>query len=83
VVATATLNVPKVSAAKRYKLKKVTKALKAGEKAKLKFKLGKKVRKAAKRALAKGKKPKATIKVSAVDGAKNSTSKTLRVKLKK
>ena len=81
--ASGSLTVPKVSASKRYKLKKVSKSLKAGEKGKLKLKLSKKVRNKAKRALRKRKKVSAKVTVSATDAAGNVTSKTLKIKLKR
>ena len=74
---------PKVSASKSYKLKKVSKSLKAGEKGTLKLKLSKKVRNKAKRALRKRKKVSAKVTVTATDAAGNVTCKTLKIKLKK
>lgn len=81
--ASGTINVPGASAAKRFKLKKVTRSLAAGQTAKLKLKLGKKVRGAAKRALRRGKRVTAEIKVTAKDSAGNSATKNLNVRIKK
>ena len=79
VVASASVNVPGASAAKKFKLKTVTKTLAAGQKVKLKVKLSTKALKAARRARGRGKKITAKVSVAATDAAKNTTTRTASV----
>ncbi|MEX0993426.1 MAG: hypothetical protein WDZ37_05455 [Solirubrobacterales bacterium] len=78
-----TLTVPKVSTAKNYKLKQVSKSLTAGRKVAIKLKFTKKVIKAVRRALRARKKVRAKVTVSARDAAGNSSSTSLKIKIKK
>ena len=80
ITATGKLTVPNTS--KVYKLKKVTKTITAGGKVKLKLKVGKKARKAAKAALADDLKVKASLTVVAADASGNKTTKKRKVRLK-
>jgi hypothetical protein len=75
-----TLSVP--GASKTYKLKKATKSIAGGGKAKLKLKLSKKARKAAKRALRRHRKVKAKVRVTVTDAAGNKASENRTIRLK-
>ena len=79
--AKGTVAVP--GAAKVFKLRPATKKIAAGGKAKLKLKFAKKTLKAVKRALAKRKKLKAKLTVTANDVGGNSTTKKQTVRLKR
>jgi hypothetical protein len=81
--ATGGVSAPVVAAARRFKLRKASLPIAKGTKAKLRLKLSKKARRAAKRALLKRKKVTAKIKVTVRDSTGNTTTKrrTLRLKL--
>jgi hypothetical protein len=81
-IATGTLSVPKL--AKVYRLKRARRSIRAGGKVRLKLKLSKKARRAAKQALKRGKRVRAKLKVTVEGAAGNKTSKrrTIRLKLR-
>ena len=79
--AKGTVAVP--GASKVYKLRAANKQIAAGGKAKLKLKFAKKTLKAVKRALAKRRKIKAKVTVTAKDAGGNATSKKRTIKLKR
>jgi hypothetical protein len=80
VSAAGTVRVPNSS--KVYRFKKATKSARSGRKVKLRLKLSRKAKRAVKRALRSGRKLKAKITVTAVDKAKNKTTKRKTVRLK-
>jgi hypothetical protein len=79
--ATGSLSVPNL--AKRYKLGKATKRVRAGGKVKLRLKVSKKARRAAKKALKRRRKVTARIKVTVKGATGTSRSKRRTVKLKR
>ena len=81
VTVTGSVSVP--GASKVYRIKKVTKRLAAGKRTRIGMKLSKKARKAIKKALTNGQKPKAKLTVTAKDLAGQRTVKRASVKLKR
>ena len=81
--ATGTINVP--GASKTYRLSPASSSLAAGAKARLKLKLSKKAKKAVRRALKKGRRPKASIGVTVSNAAGGTTAikRTIKVSRKK
>ena len=81
VTVTGSVSVP--GASKVYRIKKVTKRVAAGKRTRIGLKLSKKARKAIKKALKNGQKPKAKLTVTAKDLAGQRTVKRPSVKLKR
>jgi hypothetical protein len=85
VLAKATVEVPAVRAAKRFRLASIRRLLTAGATSKLTFKLGRKALRAVRHALSSSRtrgKVRVKITITATDAAGNSATKTVRVKLK-
>ncbi len=80
VSATGTVRVPNSS--KTYRFKRARKSARAGRRVTLRLKLSRKAKRAVKRSLRRGRKLRAKIVVSGVDGAKNRTTKRKTVRLK-
>jgi hypothetical protein len=80
--ASGSLRAPWVAAARRFKLRKVSQPITKGGRAKLRLKVSRNARGAAKRALQKSKKITAKIKVSVRDSAGNTITKRRTIRLK-
>jgi hypothetical protein len=80
--ASGSLSAPRVAAAGLFKLSKSSLPITEGSKAKLRLKLSKKARRAARRALQKGKRVTAKIKVTVRDAAGNAITRRRTIRLK-
>jgi fibronectin-binding autotransporter adhesin len=83
VTVTGSLSAPEVGASKRFKLKRVARTIPKGKARKIKLKLPKRARAVAKRALRKGKKARAKLKVTVKDAAGNTVVLKRTIKLKR
>ena len=80
--ASGSLSAPEVAAARRFKLRRASLPITKGSKARLRLKLSKTARRAAKRALRKGRRIAVKIKVTVRDSAGNTTTKRRTIRLK-
>ena len=82
VATSATVTVPGAAAAKRFRFKNATRSVKAGENVSLRLRLAKPALRTVKRALRRGMRLRARVRISAVDISGNSRSKTVFIRLR-